>query len=384
MDSFRLDSVASVGEKLRAARKGMGLSTREVAGRLAGTFQVSHATIANYEKGSSQPTLDVLGALAALYDRPMKWFVEYGPMLSGIRYRNLPSRVRQSEKHQFEAESLRWLEAYLRIETFLNASLSARRRPSSSWGTKPEVFAERVRRELGIAPDAPVPSVIDALEAFGIRVVEVSTTLRIDGFAALLGKEPVVILNSDRPEDRIRLNASHELFHVLLGHCVAIASSKLEHKGDEDAAFACARHFLLPKVQLREAFLGESFVKLVKFKERFGISISAMIYAARQEGILSESTARFLWIEISKRGWREKEPGVVRPDRATRFELLVDSAVCRGVATMHNLAQIGGVREAELSERIRVAQGISGVRRDDRPWGQEGDDPNFRGLRLAQ
>jgi hypothetical protein len=140
----------------------------------------------------------------------------------------------------------------------------------------------------------------------------------------------------------------------------------------------------LPEPQLREAFDGESFVKLVKFKEKFGISIAAMIYAASKHRIISESMSRYLWIEISKRGWRENEPGVVRPDRATRFEQLVDSAICRGKLDLRQAAQIVGVTEAELSDRLRIAQGIMDEPEHKPPLGQEGDDPNFNGLRLAK
>ena len=45
-------------------------------------------------------------------------------------------------------------------------------------------------------------------------------------------------------------------------------------------------------------------VKLVKFKEHYGISLSAMIYtrSAQQTNILKESEAKWLWIEFSKAG----------------------------------------------------------------------------------
>jgi len=385
--TFTSASHGSVADKLREARKGAGISTREVAEILSGRFPVSHATIANYEKGRSQPTLSLLVALAEVYDRPVNWFLERGPMLTGIRYRNLPSRLRELDKHRYEAAALRWLEGYIKIEQFLGKPLRQRLSPAAPPArVNPSAFARTIREQLGIADTAPVPSVIDALEAFGIRVIEVETPLRIDGFAAMMGEEPVVVLNPGRPDDRIRLNASHEFFHVLLGDCSSTCADLAldEMKGDEDLAFACARNFLLPETQLREAFEGESFVKLVKYKEKFGISISAMIYAARQQRILNDKTARFLWIEISRRGWREKEPGTVRPDRATRFEQLVDGAIYQKKISPNHAAQLIGVREMELNSRLRIAQGITDEPEDKPPLGQEGDDPNFNGLRLAK
>jgi len=387
MSSFTDALQSGLANKLKEARKGSGLSTREVAEKLEDRFSISHATIANYEKGRSQPTMPLLVSLAEIYGRPLDWFLERGPMLTGIRYRNLTSRVRLSERHRYEAEALRWLEGYIKIEGFLESPL---KKKISAPSTPPKVnassFAMLIREKLGIAQDAPIPSVIDALEDFGIRVIEVATPLRIDGLAAMMGEQPVVALNPARPDDRIRLNAAHEFFHVLLGHC-GDETRDVNHtdiKGDEDLAFACARKFLLPEAQLQAAFDGESFVKLIKYKEKFGISISAMIYAARQARILTDKTTRFLWIEISRRGWREKEPGTVRPDRATRFEQLVDGAIFRKKLTIRHAARLIGVREDELIDRLKIAQGITDDPQYAQPLGQEGDDPNFHGLRLAK
>jgi len=52
-----------------------------------------------------------------------------------------------------------------------------------------------------------------------------------------------------------------------------------------------------------------------------------MIFRGRESGHLSEPLAKRIWIEISRRGWRENEPGYVAEDRAVRFERLLDSAL---------------------------------------------------------
>ena len=384
--SFTAALQGSVAAKLRLARQATGLSTRAVAEKLAGRFPISHASIANYEKGASQPTLALLATLAELYERPLNWFLERGPALTGVRYRNQPSKLRAGDKHRYEAEALRWLEAYIQIEKFLGERLEPKYPlPAIPTDLKPKQFAESMRKLVGLAPDAPIPSVIDLLEAFGIRVIELPTDLRIDGFAAMMGDEPVVVLNSNRPADRMRLNALHEWKHVLLGHCdngeSPVESGDSDH---EDIAFACARHFALPKAKLQEAFDGKSFVKLVKLKEEHGFSLAAIIYAARQENVLSEKWAKHLWIELSRRGWRVKEPGHVRPDRAVRFEHLVDKAMYTGRLTAAQVARIIGVREEELLSRVRVATGIASDEPQDGASEKEGGGEPFMGMRLAK
>src|SRR5271157_4381814 len=87
----------SLATKLKTARSLTGMSTRAVAEKLVKRFPITHATVANYESGRSVPPMDVLAALADLYERPINWFLERGKSLTGVRYRNLKSRVRMSD-----------------------------------------------------------------------------------------------------------------------------------------------------------------------------------------------------------------------------------------------------------------------------------------------
>src|SRR5271165_7198350 len=92
----------SLAGKLKTARSLVGMSTRAVSMKLAKRFPISHATLANYESGRTVPPLDVLAALAELYERPINWFLERGKGLTGVQYRNLKSRVRMLDLHMFE------------------------------------------------------------------------------------------------------------------------------------------------------------------------------------------------------------------------------------------------------------------------------------------
>ncbi len=346
----------SLASKLKTARSLSGLSTRAVAARLLKRFPVSHATIANYESGRSVPPLDVLAVLADLYDRPMNWFLERGRGLTGVQYRNLKSRVRASELHRFEAEVQRWTDAYVALEHRLNRPLSPeiglRRVPSDMI---PEQLSIDVRRELKIGGDEPIQSIIEVLEKYGIRVLENPTDLGIDGMAARYGDDYIVVLNPTVPNDRNRLNAAHELAHVLYGDC---DQDQAVSKDSESRAFDFASLLLLPNAQLIRAFEGQSMVRLFQFKERFGISVAAMIYRAEKQGFIPKPTARRLWIEFARRGWKTREPGYVRPDRATRFEQLIDSALFNNHLSLKEIADLSGVRPEAIRERLNIAMGL--------------------------
>ncbi len=347
----------SLASKLKTARSLTGLSTRAVAAGLARRFPISHATVANYEAGRFVPPLDVLAALAELYDRPLNWFLETGKSLTGVRYRNLKSRVRISDLHQYEAEVQRWIDAYVALERRLGQPL----RPTTNIippreDVLPEQLSLAVRGQLGIPETEPIPSTVDVLERFGIRVLENPTDLKIDGMAAKYGDEYIVVLNPTVSNDRTRLNAAHELAHILLGDCDA---DDAESKGAEQKAFEFASHFLLPNNQLKRAFEGKSMVRLIQFKERFGISLAAMIYRADKQGFITKPEAKMLWIEFARRGWKTNEPGHVRPDRATRFEQLIDAAIIGNQMSLKEIADLSGVRSESIRDRLNYAMGMS-------------------------
>ena len=51
----------------------------------------------------------------------------------------------------------------------------------------------------------------------------------------------------------------------------------------EAAAYEFACHLLIPESELRKAFDGRSAVRLLQAKEKFGISMAAMIYRDSHE-----------------------------------------------------------------------------------------------------
>ena len=375
-DSFTVN-ISNVASKLKNARDGAQLSTRAVAVLLSTRFSISHshATVANYEKGRSIPTIDVLKALAALYERPLSWFTEPGRIFQGIRYRNLKSKVRVSDKHWYESHALRWLEAYSALEARLSKPLPETVHLKIEAGDSDAVAAKSIRRQLGIPLTGPVPSVIDCLHRIGVRVIELPTDLAIDGFAARFGEEYAVVLNPCISNDRCRMNAGHEMVHVASGDC---DSSAAESRESERRAYGISSHFLLSDAELKEAFSGRSLVKMVQYKERFGISLAAMIYRAQESGLIDIKVAKWLWMEFASRGWRKKEPGYVRPDRATRFEDMLDSALQQKEISWREAESIMGVKESDLQERIRLAMGLT-----INTEAQEGEDEEPRILRLS-
>src|SRR5581483_9352460 len=146
--------------------------------------------------------------------RPREWFLQVGPLLTHVRYRALKA-VKVADKRAFEGEALGWFQAYLAVERVVNDPLV---QPMQTFTVKSSETGAAVARRVREAyqfQNYPVPGVIRLVENFGIRVIQLHSDARIDGIAAWLGTVPVVALNQNLSNDRIRMNAAHELGHHL-------------------------------------------------------------------------------------------------------------------------------------------------------------------------
>lgn len=346
-------SAAIIGTKIRAARVATGMSTREAAREVSARgIPISHTTLSKHERGLSLTPVPLLEMLAELYGRSLVYLLGEEPTLTGIRYRALKS-VRVKDRRHFEGEATRWTRLYLKLEEVLERPLAGSPlRAESNEGGKE--LAVRLRKKLKYG-EMPVPSVIRVLEKQGVRVLQVHSTARIDGISARFGKSPVVALNPNTSNDRFRFNAAHELGHHLFDDGGDDEGS--DHDGD-DRAHDFASHFLIPDAQVEKAFEGFSMVKLVRFKELFGVSLAAMIYRGKRLGLIPQPLYERIWRDFSRLGWRTKEPGHVQADHSIRLEQLIEEATNDKRMSHGEIAGFASVDASVI--RARVLEAIGG------------------------
>ncbi len=368
----------NLARRLKEARREMGLSTRAVVERLPRRFVVSHSTIASYENGTAYPPITVLAALATTYQRTLNWFLDNRRELSGFRYWNLRSRVRLADKRQFEALVGRWTDAYVNLETRLKSPLRKEIvLPMEGWNGAPQQLAASVRKAMRLDDAQPIQSTIALLEMFAIRVLELRSALQIDGVAAKHGDSDVVVVNPDLSNERIRMNVTNELAHFLFQgakHQFGWSNDFLERQ-----EYDFATSLLIPDSQLEVAFADKSFIRLVEFRERFGISLAAMIDRAEKLRIINSTRARRLWAEMADYARVRSGPGLVWRDRAVRFEMLMEGAIESKTLTWEMAEEVTGIREGELRNRISSATG----RHVDGRREEKGGVDEVRILRLA-
>jgi len=336
----------NLARRLKEARREVGLSVRAVAAKLPRSLAVSHTTIASYENAVTIPPIDVLASLANVYQRPINWFLDSRKALSEFRYRNLQSRVALADQRQYAAQAGKWVEAYMALDKHLKRS--RKKLWENADGVSPSKLAHIIRtKHLNLDDSQTVQDTVAVLESFSAWAIELRASFGVDGAAASLGKNNVIILNPDIANERARLNAAHELAFILFAHDSTELSTEVEKQ-----AYAFASSLLLPDSQIKEAFDGRSFIKLIQYKERFGVSIAAMIHRAKELGVINTTAFRWLRSEMTKRGWRINEPGYVWRDRAISFETMLESAIQMKQITWEDAERITSIPQHELKSRL--------------------------------
>jgi Zn-dependent peptidase ImmA (M78 family)/transcriptional regulator with XRE-family HTH domain len=307
----------------------------------AGSNKLSEAQSASPVEGFS-PLADRRARLARDWDS--------GAGLDEIRFRTgerLSAKTGSALRYRIAGH----LQKYLELESVLGLPVAFENpiagRPARG-RAEVEAAAAEVRRrwELG---SGPVVNLLGLLEDKGIKVYE---TRGIDGFEGLSGRYgelPFVAVSMERPADRIRFTAAHELGHMLCDFEAA------ESPEGDCHAFGAA--FLLPRAALETAFTPSrrkvTLGDLGEIKETYGVSLQAIMYRAHALGLISDRQLRSFRETIKAKGWMMTEPvAYTGKEHATRFRRLLHYAVAADILDVARAAEMAGVPAGELEKEI--------------------------------
>lgn len=138
-------------------------------------------------------------------------------------------------------------------------------------------------------------------------------TVKMDGLSNWSSADgrPYILIASDKQTCvRSRMDAAHELGHLVLHH--SLNQNALNNSSDfkeiERQAFEFAGAFLLPAESFATEVWSPSLGTFVALKERWKVSIAAMIMRCAKLNMVTEEGSRRLWKHYSSRGWRKCEP----------------------------------------------------------------------------
>lgn len=276
------------------------------------------------------------------------WESEAG--INEIRFREgerLPVKTASALKYRIADH----LHKYSELESILG-SAAAFENPAAglSVRTSDEVetaaFEVRRRWELG---SGPVVNLLGLLEDKGIKVYEARGIEDFDGLSGRFGMAPFIAVSMDRPADRVRFTAAHELGHVMCGFS--------SNESPESMCHAFGAAFLLPKSALEKAFALSrrkvTLAELGEVKEAFGVSLQAIMYRAHGLGFVTDRQLRSFRETLKSRGWLTEEPvAYTGKERAARFRRLLHYAVAADILDVARAAEMAGVAADELKKEI--------------------------------
>jgi Zn-dependent peptidase ImmA (M78 family) len=304
-------------KKLKTARLAAGFSQDQTIRHLCSNgFEITKAALSYYENGKRTPGASVVRELAHIYGTsPSSFFKEEQPVqIDWYSYRASISRLGKREREEIQAFSEqkadRLMEIYNLVPSF-RADFPKRKVVRTF--DDADMVAEQLRQQWKIGIDA-IESITQCFENHGALLLHYNNerTSAFDGLSAFVNKQfPLLIINSNVPVDRLRFDLAHELGHVLMD-----TSLLDDNKTEEKLAHRFASSFLVPPAIVikelgnnrKNITLGE----LLLLKEKYGMSVSAWTYSAYTHGIITKSLFEQLFMEISRRGWRKKEPEVYK------------------------------------------------------------------------
>lgn len=290
------------------ARKRRRLTSRGFA-QLIG---VSPVTITRLEGEKNEPSPETVDAIAAALKFPREFF--FGDDVDEVEkdaasFRSLTAMTARERDAALASGSFAYLLSDYISERFNLPEpnlidLSHERDPSS---------AARTIRQVWALGEQPISNMIKLLESKGVRVFSLAeNTKNVDAFSCWRNDIPYIFLNTFKSAERSRLDAAHELAHLVLHR----HGGPRQGREAEIEANTFASAFLMPVADVKSRV---PFVRrlddLVTAKRRWGISTAALAYRLHKLGILSDWQYRTFCIQMNERGFQQNEPnGVAREE----------------------------------------------------------------------
>ena len=289
---------------IKLARQSRSLSQTALAARAG----VSQSLIAKYEAGVKDVTTAHLVLISETLEYPVRFFRQSlvragaGTEIFHRKRARIPAGVldrvySEAVVRRMEFDALR--EALDGVFNFPPFPFY----PIEEFDYDPEKIARTVRAAWQL-PAGPVFNVTRTIEENGGIVVAHKFDNRIDGFACrTIGLPPVFHLNRDLPPDRWRWTLAHEIGHMVMHSEVANPEREAE-----DQAHRFAGEFLAPSYQLEPQLRRLSIGRLGPLKIEWKISMQALVRRARDMGAIDAQQYKSLMVQLSKSGYRTREP----------------------------------------------------------------------------
>jgi Zn-dependent peptidase ImmA (M78 family) len=300
------------GRRIRQARRIRGLSVSFVAGKIdirqPRLSELEHSYVADISE-------QLIAKLSSVLDFPEPFF-SVEPIeafhLGSLLFR-AKSTLTFADAEQLAEYAIATGEIFSALSEF--ASSPSIRLPELRLGASPAEAAEIVRQQFSLGPEEPIDNLTRKAERAGVLAInlafEAKLHSRLDAFSCWVGdyiERPIVVLRSSASWERLRWSLAHELGHAVL--------HRRQRDGDiEDEANQFANELLVPSAVLNVEWpRNPTLMSLLPMKEKWGISLQALIQHGYYAGLMDDYRRMSLYKQLSNRKWpdgvrwREREP----------------------------------------------------------------------------
>lgn len=309
----------SIGERLKLARQMRRMSLRDV-GERAG---MSHTAVKNYENGDRSLDSAMLIRLADAMDVSIEFLLRPAPELPVSLVFRKQKRMTRRAQDAVKAQIQDWLERYLTAEDMLPPEDRIRFVMPDGFPIRVTSLAEaedaarQLRRAWNLGDDA-IGNLVEVIEAKGIKVGVVDGDLKFDAATFTLPDgTPVIVVKEGVPGDRQRMSLAHELGHIFM-------DTGDDEAFGENASARFAGAFLIgadvARYELGSNRHNLSPEELYPLKQKYGVSVQAWVYRAKDLGIITPSAQNRFYQQF---GRRRKEPVEVGFEAPRRLSAIV-------------------------------------------------------------
>lgn len=346
----RSDAVGANYEMITLARQSRGLTQSELAHRLG----TSQGHLSKMEAGTLPISAETVEALSRVLDYPASFFMQndriFGASTSEFFHRkrsSIPAKVLDKIHAQLNIRRMH----VARLMRSTDVPISVPKFDPDEFHGDVEEIARAVRAMWQL-PRGPVKNIVQAIEDAGGIVIRMRfDTAKVDAVSWWTpGDPPIFAVNETMPADRERLTLGHELGHLVMHNAV--------RPDMEDEANRFAAAFLMPAEDIRSQLRGASMQSLAGLKVHWRVSMQALLVQAERTGAIPPGRAKSLWIQISRAGYRTREPAEL--DFPKEETSLLSELVGLHVSDLkYDAAQLSGllnVHEHELAASYRVGE----------------------------
>lgn len=317
-----------LGERISPSRLSIARRRRLLTkAALAQRAGLSSRALHLYETGRGQPTAASLAAIAEVTKFPVPFFSRPDmaePSIDSASFRSLASMTAGQRDAALAAgaiafEVMQWIDDRFELPSPMLPDMT---------GYEPDAAAAAIRNHWGIG-ERPIGNMVHLLEAVGVRVFSLAEQgKRVDAFSVWHQKLPFVFLNTMKTAEHSRMDAAHELGHLLLHRHGGPRGRDLEKDAQ---AFAAA--FLMPEQSVRAqvSYLNAPTLEaMILRKSSWQVSAAALAHRLYKMQLMSEWHYRGICIELARFG-RSREPNPIARETSQVFTKVFGDLKTEGI-----------------------------------------------------